>query len=140
MSPPGSAVPIEVARLAIDLEAVKGAQALLDSSVRQSIDVLTTQVNNVHAEQMRARDDRIEQIGLLHALTERVTAGAGSSSRVHELELRVSRWVGVVVGFGAAVFMVFALIVYAYQGDKGMIVKSVDSNSAAIRELQGRRP
>lgn len=138
MSPAG-VVSLDVARLAVDVEAVKGAQQLLDATVSQRIDVLTTAVNNVHAQQERASEDRMQQLALLTSLTEKVSAGSGSGTRVHDLELKVSRWIGVVVGFGTAVFMVFALIVYAYQGDKGMIVKTMDTNSAAIRSLQQER-
>lgn len=140
MSPTPNVVPFDVARLAVDVENIRGEQALLSATVGQHIQTLTVLVQGIQHEQERAREDRIQQIGLLQSLTATATAGAGSAGRVHELELKVSRWVGVVVGFGAAVFMVFALIVYAYQGDKGMILKNVDINSAAIRALQDRRP
>jgi len=99
---PGAArvVSFDVASLAVDVANLKGEHALLASQVSQSINLLTTLVHDVQAEQNRAREERHAQTTMLSMLTERAASIPGSSSQMRDLEMKVSHWRGVFFGFG----------------------------------------
>lgn len=92
-------VSLDVARLAVDVANLKGEQALLASQVSQSIATLTTLVHEVQADQLRARDERHAQTLMLSTLTERAAVTSTASARMRDLELKVSHWRGVFIGF-----------------------------------------
>lgn len=133
MTPPGSnVVAFDVARLAVDLETVKGEVALLASSVGQRMDVLSTGQNNMQHEQMLAREERLKQTALLTQLVERTAGIPDSALRMNSLERQVTLWRGIVIGLGFAITMG----VYIYQTDKAALQTTVSANTAAIRALE----
>lgn len=101
-------VSLEVAEIAVEVERIAGEQRLLASQVGQSIQTLTTLVHEVQAEQLRAREERHAQTLLLSGLAERASGIPVSMARMQELELKVSHWRGVFIGFGALAALVVA--------------------------------
>lgn len=133
MTPPASnVVDMDVARLAVNVQELKGDFALLQSSVSQRIDVLTTMMNNIQHGQMLAGEERMKQLTLLTQLSERTAVLPDANTRMQALERQVSLWRGLVLGLGFTV----SLVVYVYQSDKAAMLATVGGNTAAIRALE----
>lgn len=131
MSPAAGVVSLDVARLAVDVQAIKGELALVTSTVGQQVATLTTLVHEIQAEQLRSREDRLHQLALLTSLSERASGITGSDRRLQELESRVGYWRGVFVGFGALATVILGMSV-------AWITNQFESNAHERGRLEAR--
>jgi hypothetical protein len=132
-------VPIGLAEMAVEVQAIKGDFRLLQSTNEQALAILQTAMNNVQAEQERAREDRMRQISLLQSLNDRAATFGTSSDRVRLIEDKLNFWRGVVVGFG--------ILATTIAGISTFWIKSEFANAAEARaqlvkriEQSERRP
>lgn len=131
---------MDVARLAVDVQELRGELQLVTSGVSQRVDVLTTAVNNVQFKLDNAQEDRMKVLTLLTQLTERTAAIPSATTKAEDLEKKFIHWRGFMLGCSALAALIVTVVVAFAIYRLDAMESTIKANSARIEALRELKP